>query len=283
MSKNRAWMPLHIDDYLGDTDHLTAAEHGAYLLLIMKYWRDGGLPTDEGMIRRFAKMTPEQWEESRGVIASFFDANWKHGRIDAELARADEIIEKRKAAAHAKHMQSKPNAHAEQSSCTSSDTRVPPLPLTSNQDSGLLTQSSGAELGVSRETLEEAKMLWNNSGLGLPPIQRLNDTRRAAMRARFKEVGGIEGWRALLEIIGKSPHLLGENDRGWKATFDWILKPANLTKVMEGNYVRTQANPRNSLPARFDAIRAAIEGGGDQGNADSREDSFGLPGLRQSA
>jgi uncharacterized protein YdaU (DUF1376 family) len=58
-------MPLYVSDYLADTGHLSALEHGAYLLLIMNYWKDGVLPSDEGMIRRLAKLTSEQWAESR--------------------------------------------------------------------------------------------------------------------------------------------------------------------------------------------------------------------------
>ena len=53
---NRAWMPLHIDDYLADTGHLTGAEHGAYLLLIMHYWQNGSLPGSERLIARVARM-----------------------------------------------------------------------------------------------------------------------------------------------------------------------------------------------------------------------------------
>ncbi|MDP9590606.1 UNVERIFIED_ORG: uncharacterized protein YdaU (DUF1376 family) [Shinella zoogloeoides] len=127
---NRAWMPLHIDAYITDTDHLTATEHGAYLLLIMKYWRDGGLPSDEGMIRRYAKLTPEQWAESRDVIAAFFDDGWRHSRIESELSKADEIIEKRRSAAEARHGKGKKqtrDANAMHVQSKSSDTGVPPL------------------------------------------------------------------------------------------------------------------------------------------------------------
>lgn len=126
---NRAWMPLHIDTYLADTGYLTAAEHGAYMLLIMTYWRDGGLPDDERMIARIARMSKDEWAESRDVLASFFKDGWRHSRIDEELAKADEIIEKRRNAALGRHAKSKPDASAVQVQSTSSDMGVPPRTL----------------------------------------------------------------------------------------------------------------------------------------------------------
>jgi hypothetical protein len=72
---NRAWMPLHIENYLADTGHLTAAEHGAYMLLIMTYWRDGGLPEDERLIARIARLSKDEWAESRERILPLFEVD----------------------------------------------------------------------------------------------------------------------------------------------------------------------------------------------------------------
>ena len=128
MSK-RHWMPLDIGDYLKDTGHLTATEHGAYLLLIMRYWSDGKLPADERLIARYSRMTPEQWSESRDIIAAFFDAGWTHRRIDEEIAKAEELIDKRRAAATARYTKPASAVHVQS---ISTDTGVPPSHKTSS-------------------------------------------------------------------------------------------------------------------------------------------------------
>jgi uncharacterized protein YdaU (DUF1376 family) len=82
----RPWMPLYVADYLADTTHLSAAEHGAYLLLIMHYWANGKLPGDERKLARIARMSDKEWKESRDTIAEFFADDWTHARIERELS-----------------------------------------------------------------------------------------------------------------------------------------------------------------------------------------------------
>ena len=91
-------MSLHIGDYRKDTGHLRAANHGAYLLLIMHYWATGGLPDDDEQLAAIACMTPSEWRKARPVIEKLFKPGWKHSRVDAELQEAQEKYERRAAA-----------------------------------------------------------------------------------------------------------------------------------------------------------------------------------------
>lgn len=84
---NRPWMPLYVGDYLGDTGHLTTTQHGAYLLLMMHYWRKGELPDDDRQLSKIAKLPLKTWTEYRSTLQDFFHDGWKHKRIDAELER----------------------------------------------------------------------------------------------------------------------------------------------------------------------------------------------------
>jgi uncharacterized protein YdaU (DUF1376 family) len=92
---NRPWMPLYVGDYLGDTGHLTTAQHGAYLLLMMHYWRKGELPDDDRQLSKITKLPLRTWCEYRPTLQDFFHEGWKHKRIDAELARMVRLSEKR--------------------------------------------------------------------------------------------------------------------------------------------------------------------------------------------
>lgn len=91
MSK-RPWMPLYIGDYLGDTAHLNAMQHGAYLLLLMHYWANGSLPKDDPSLARIAHVSLKWWlRRYRAVMQQFFDGDWKHKRVELELKKADSL------------------------------------------------------------------------------------------------------------------------------------------------------------------------------------------------
>jgi uncharacterized protein YdaU (DUF1376 family) len=91
----RPWMPLYVGDYLGDTGHLTTAQHGAYLLLMMHYWRKGELPDDDRQLSKITKLPLKTWCDYRVILQDFFHSGWRHKRIDAELERMVRVSEKR--------------------------------------------------------------------------------------------------------------------------------------------------------------------------------------------
>lgn len=115
------WMPFYIADYLADTGHLSTVEHGAYLLLIMHYWQNGGLPADDLKLSRITRLPLKEWLSIRDTIADLFGDDWHHKRIAGELAIAFEAMIKRsaagKAGASARYSKRTPNrmAIAEQS------------------------------------------------------------------------------------------------------------------------------------------------------------------------
>lgn len=72
--------------------------------------------------------------------------------------------------------------------------------------------------------------------VGLPEAQGLSRKRRLALKARLRDCGGIAGWRIAMDRVRSSPFLRGDNDRGWRASLDFLLKPESFAKLMEGAY-----------------------------------------------
>ncbi len=81
----RPWMPLWVGSYLKKTQHLTTLQHGVYFLLIMHYWSNDGLPKDDKNLARISRLSNAQWRSVKSTIAPFFDADWRHERIDEEI------------------------------------------------------------------------------------------------------------------------------------------------------------------------------------------------------
>lgn len=81
------------------------------------------------------------------------------------------------------------------------------------------------------------KELFNKTCVSLSRVITISPNRKKAIAARWKEYGGnIETFEKLFTMTEESEFLKGKNERHWTATFDWLMKPNNMTKVLEGNY-----------------------------------------------
>lgn len=88
---------------------------------------------------------------------------------------------------------------------------------------------------------------------GWPTVQSKSKSREAAAKSRIKECGGYENWLDAMNRAARSDFLLGKATGTTPASFDWLHKPTNFAKLMEGNYDNRDHNaPRNGTYARSD-------------------------------
>ena len=76
---------------------------------------------------------------------------------------------------------------------------------------------------------------FNSVCVTLPKVKNMNDQRRKSIKARIKEYGRDQ----VSEVFRKaaeSDFLSGRNKEWTNCSFDWLMKPSNFVKVLEGNY-----------------------------------------------
>lgn len=77
--------------------------------------------------------------------------------------------------------------------------------------------------------------LYNDTCVSFPKIKTLNEMRKKAIKARLRTYS-VDDFKLLFKKAEGSSFLKGSNSRNWSATFDWLIKDSNMTKVLEGNY-----------------------------------------------
>ncbi len=69
----------------------------------------------------------------------------------------------------------------------------------------------------------------------LPSLNRITGSLKTKIKAVLKTYSLGELKQAFIKAE-QSKFLQGNNDRKWKASFDWIIKPDNIAKILNGNY-----------------------------------------------
>ena len=154
--------------------------------------------------------------------------NWgKHQSLDAYEKRKerDRIYQAEKRAAQ--------RALAKKSSDASSDIGV--LEEDKDKDKEIEKEKEGEESATSHPSPKQIIDLFNSICVSFPSVRSLSDARRKAIKARLNTYS-LEQFKAMFEIAEASPFLKGQNNRNWRANFDWLIKDGNFAKVLDGNY-----------------------------------------------
>lgn len=245
-------MPYFGDAYMADTRHLTLEEHGAYHLLLLIAWRSPNcaLPDDDKRIAQMLGVTPKKWAALKPVVMTFWthtEHGWEQKRLTKERRWVDEKSRKNRDAANVRHNPKSlktnerhdANAHANGSTNGHANgyAPLPPPPLGSNEPIESPNGDMSAEPTAKPLTKDEVLEAWQTRMVpqGFPPIRKMTGQRERQLRARLKD-STIDEWMQAMSALERSAFCRGENDRGWRADFDFLLQPKSFTKLLEGAY-----------------------------------------------
>lgn len=106
---------------------------------------------------------------------------------------------------------------------------------------GKLSKDKGSKENVDYQQIAD---LYNETCVSFPRLISLSEARKKAIKARLKQYG-VDDFRRMFEMAEGSSFLKGKNDRNWSATFDWMVKDANMAKILDGNYADKQEKEEN--------------------------------------
>jgi hypothetical protein len=104
------------------------------------------------------------------------------------------------------------------------------------------------ELKNESENPTDREKLWQETVIGeynrilpeLPRAEAVSNSRRKSIRRCVKQDiarKDLDWWRRYFERVRECPWLLGKNQSGWRANFDWLLREEPMQKVIEGAYI----------------------------------------------
>ena len=260
------FMQLYVADYLGDTQHLTTEQHGAYLLLLMAMWRAGGsLPNDEAKLARIARMSAAKWRKVGGDIMDLLDVEGEHvtqKRLAEEYEKAREKSEKRSEAG-SKGGKAKALKDNDQGLANASDlpqhSSEPELTIPNGMDAGAPPPD---EFSDEREKLFGAGLAWLKKKTGLPERQC-----RSILGKCLKLTNDDSG-RVLRALRGAAEHNVAD-------PVSWVLAELKVKKApqeveLQGVFIERGTEQWNEWVAYWKAEKGRAPPPGEEKGPDGR-------------
>lgn len=268
--------PHHIGDFDKATRHLTRIERSVYRDLIDLYYdTEQRLTLDlPALCRRIIARSNEESTAVEQVLNEFFTetpTGWYHDRCEAEIsayhANTSQKALAGKASAEARRLKKERALNGEataveqplntveaedQRNSTNQSTNQPSTSNTSpdgdGDETGVSPPADANGVQTSRQTADNCphQQIIDLYHQALPTGRQVREwtpARQAALRSRWRENPKrqtLEWWGRYFAYCAKSKFLTGQTHsqgrRPFELSLDWLVKPENMAKVIEGAY-----------------------------------------------
>ena len=244
---------FNIGDYQSHTNHLDPLEDLAYRrMLDWCYLHEKPLPLDANEIARIIRLR-DHATIIRDVLNEFFslyEEGWVCDRVLTEIQHYKAKIEQASRAGKAS-AERRSNERSTDVQLTNNH-----KPITNNQ-SYICPPDGGLEPALIKKLPEcEHKGVIELYHQWLPTLRKVevwNATRQGYLRQRWREVAEelaqekpidsshvLNWWAEFFQSVGKSRFLTGrvngKDGRAFVADLEWLIKPSNFAKIVEGKY-----------------------------------------------
>lgn len=246
---------FHIGDYKSHTHHLSLTEDLAFRRLLDHYYLHEAPIKQRDIARQIGMRDNEQ--EVLTVLDEFFvstEAGYINPRADEEISKYRKFSEDgKKGAAMRWHKGGNGEANSPPNATPMATKNQEPI--TNNQNTYICPPDG--ELALAKKLPDcEHKGVIELYHQWLPTLRKVevwNAARQGYLRQRWREVAEelaqdkqietahvLNWWGEFFQHIGKSKFLTGKvnskDGRAFTADLEWILKPSNFAKIVEGKY-----------------------------------------------
>jgi uncharacterized protein YdaU (DUF1376 family) len=219
---------FYAKSWLSATRVISVAARGAYMDLLAWSWDNGPIPKSDKAKAGIVGVTEAQFKR----LWSEFSLKWQETAVGLVNLR----LEQQRSELHAYRDGKSESGRKGAERRWQTDGTAIDSPSKKNGSTSTSTTTSTKEQREDALSVGDLRELWNEETNGLlPQCLKLTDQRRKHVAARLTETP-FDQWVDIITRIKKSSFCCGENDRGWKATFDWLIRPETATRVLEGQY-----------------------------------------------
>lgn len=255
----RPWFEFYPADWAQDLEEHPLEMEGAWIRIICKLWWS---PT-----RGRAAKTIDQWarvlrtdvshakqiltyikSEKIGEISdNLTEPNAKITVVSRRMVREEKDREANRLRQQRYYKKNKPNAQPNGKVTPPSSRESSSHKRVSREDT--LSSSDKPPTSARSPTCPHKEIIqaYHETLPELPPVKTWGNNRQAYLRSRWKEDRArqsIDWWRGFFQEVRGQPFLMGQKT-GFQASLEWLIRPKNFPKVLEGHY-RDNGQPRAS-------------------------------------